>query len=100
MIRVHGFDTEIVEPPAELDIATAAEAQRRIVDLTTEERVIVDLSQVHFMDCAGLGALLRARAVLEGEGGTMLVVNPTPEVRRVLHLTHTDDLVADPVDGE
>ena len=48
--------------------------------------VLVDLSGVVFMDCAGYGALVAAKSDLERRGGTMALINPLGAPRRLLAL--------------
>jgi anti-sigma B factor antagonist len=51
--------------------------------------IVVDCSQVGFMDSTGLHALLRA---MHG-GHTLTVRNPSPQVRQLLELTGMPDLI-------
>jgi anti-sigma B factor antagonist len=41
--------------------------------------VVVDLSELTFMDCAGYGALITARAALSRHGGTLTLANGVGE---------------------
>ncbi|MCA2217485.1 ANTAR domain-containing protein [Jidongwangia harbinensis] len=49
--------------------------------------MVVDLARVSFLDMAGLGALLRARAAALQAGASLRIVRPQPLVQQVLHLT-------------
>ena len=49
--------------------------------------VIADLSTVRNADAAGLGALVRARVLLDGVGGELHLINPNGFVRELLRLT-------------
>jgi anti-anti-sigma factor len=46
--------------------------------------VHVDLSGLTFMDCAGYGALAVAASILDGRGGSMVLLNPVGATRRLL----------------
>jgi hypothetical protein len=49
--------------------------------------VVVDLSRVTFLDCAGIGALVAGRNTAVRRGHRYTVVNPQHQVRKVLELT-------------
>ena len=48
----------LCRPLGELDAYTVARFREILVDLSDEQFVLVDLSNVPFMDSAGLGALI------------------------------------------
>lgn len=60
------------------------------------ERLILDLSGVEFIDSAGLGALMILYGNMKVRGGQFRLVAPSPRVRDVLTLTHTDAIL--PID--
>jgi anti-sigma B factor antagonist len=57
--------------------------------------VVVDLSGVTFMDASTLGAIVRARHVLESRSRSLIMRCPSPSARRLLDLCGIRDL-ADP----
>jgi anti-anti-sigma factor len=69
----------------DLHTATAFEAQAsEAVSLSTAGTFLIDLSGVTFMDSAGLRALIR---VLEFHDGQRIIVQPSPQVFTLLHLS-------------
>lgn len=48
--------------------------------------VIVEMAGLEFMDCAGYGALVAARTILKGRGGSLSLTNPGGEPLRLLSL--------------
>jgi len=56
--------------------------------------VAVDLSEVTFMDSAGLAALARAAAQYDEQDRSLVIRNPSRAVLRVLTLTGLDALIA------
>ena len=52
--------------------------------------VVVDLSQLTFMDSSGLGAIHAARRGAIKDGGTLVVSRPSPIVHKVLEITGLD----------
>jgi anti-sigma B factor antagonist len=73
----------------EVDLATAPQLHSRLVDLVDDGTgsVVVDLTQVAFMDSTGLGVLLAAHRRARAGGPTIRLVCPQGPVLRVLRLT-------------
>jgi anti-anti-sigma factor len=57
--------------------------------------VVLDLSQLTFIDSSGLGAIHAARQRVIDDGGILVVCRPSPAVHRVLEITGLDIWVAD-----
>jgi len=55
--------------------------------------VILDLSQVRFIDSAGIAALLGLVRSVGEAGGTVKLASPTPEVRSILQLVRMHRIV-------
>ena len=72
---------------------------RQLRDVLTSEvsrgtrRMILDLSQLSFMDSTGMQVLLSVRTVLNVRGGTLALVSPQPVVARILELTGADQYI-------
>jgi anti-anti-sigma factor len=72
----------------ELDIATAAAAMDLLMDATAiEPLTIVDLAALEFIDCRGLGVLVRALKQARGAGHQMVLAAPSPSTRKILSAT-------------
>ncbi len=80
----------VVEMFGELDLAGSVVALQMCTRLN-HLHVLVDLSGLVFLDCAGFGVLDEARSVLEGRGGSLAIVNPVGEPRRLLGLIESLD---------
>jgi anti-anti-sigma factor len=78
----------------ELDLLTAPRFLKELEAVTAEAHspANLDLSAVSFMDSSGLEALLRTRRSVDGTDVSLVLVNPSPCVRRVLEATSTDAL--------
>jgi anti-anti-sigma factor len=65
---LHHDDASVLHLSGEVDLLTAPALRERLYDaaLGSERMLVVDLSAVTFLDCAGLGPLLEARAYLGG----------------------------------
>jgi anti-anti-sigma factor len=73
----------------ELDMATADDLSQVLRDASTNhggDPIVLDFSGVSFMDSSGLRALLEAAGLLNGNG-SMVILNPPAQVRRVLDIS-------------
>jgi anti-sigma B factor antagonist len=73
----------------EIDMAVSA-AFKEAMQLLVEDGktpALVDLSAVTFMDSAGVEALVSARRRAESDGISMVLVEPSQPVRRILQIT-------------
>jgi anti-sigma B factor antagonist len=52
-----------------------------------EARILLDLSQVAFLDSAGMGALIRAHASAINQGTSIKLANLTKKIREQLQIT-------------
>jgi anti-sigma B factor antagonist len=84
----------VVTARGEIDVASAASLRSALMDgLDRSQRVIVDLSDVTFLDCAGLSALTAGlRAARRSGGALRLVIHGGQAVSRLLTLTGLDQL--------
>lgn len=82
----------LVELSGEVDISTAPRFKEELEALIAEGHtdVIVDLSDVAFIDSTALGVLVGAVRRLHPHGGRMVVVAQTHAVTRPLTLTGLD----------
>jgi anti-sigma B factor antagonist len=88
----------------ELDLAAGDGVTHAVVDAVAvaltrpagEAEVQLDLSEVSFIDCAGLSALLRARRSAAAHGFRVRVVAMSPAVHRLFDLSDTLALLAPP----
>jgi anti-anti-sigma factor len=56
--------------------------------------LVIDLSGVTFIDCAGVGALVTTHRQTQARGGSFRLANVPPTVQRVLELTGVNLLTA------
>lgn len=90
-IEAVGPDRVVIAPTGELDAYVAPllqEAFRRAID--DASLVVVDLSEVQFMDSSALGALVGALRRSRERGGVLRVVLPRTTARRIFELTTLD----------
>jgi len=72
----------------EVDIATAEGLQRALDDLIRDghTRLLVDLTEVSFIDSTGLGVLLHTVKQLRRRRGRLVVLCPDPTMRALFEL--------------
>lgn len=82
----------IVGLRGELDLAAADElrARLRAACHATENRLIIDLAELTFIDSTGLSILVDFHEKTRQAGGAMVLVAPPPSVVRVLDITGLD----------
>lgn len=70
----------------ELDITTADDLSQLLRDATDGHPLVLDFSKVSFMDSSGLRALLERAGRSDGKS-PVVIVDPSPQVRRVLDIS-------------
>jgi anti-sigma B factor antagonist len=77
----------------ELDVASAADAQKRMLQLELRRgaQLVLDLSELTFMDSTGIRVILQAEQYASLHGAELVVVRPPEGVLRVLELVGLDE---------
>lgn len=92
---VEGFP--MLHPYGEIDLYTVPEFERAISDALNvgAKAIIVDLSDITYLDSSGLSALIVVYKKLAAENGNLYIVAPEepPAVRRVLEITRVDRFI-------
>lgn len=83
----------VCRPVGELDAYTVASFRDALSGLADHGRVVIDLSEVPFMDSAGLGALIGGIRRAREHGGEVAVACSRPTLTRLLHTTGFDRIV-------
>ena len=76
----------------EMDLVTAPNVVESIRSLLGPniQHVRLDLTQLTFIDAAGLRALVQARMLVHGRGGQLTLHGARPLLRRMLEITELD----------
>ncbi|MFF8910257.1 STAS domain-containing protein [Streptomyces olivaceoviridis] len=96
-VHVHRLSTDrhLVTVVGDLDLHTAshlADALQPLV-LTDGHSVLVDLSDVTFLDSTGLTCLIAVYRTARSTGARLALIAPSERVRRMLALTGTDQVL-------
>ena len=96
MLEIHIEQTDnytLCRPSGEIDAYTVGSFREALTNLAESDRLLIDLSDVPFMDSAGLGALIGGiRKVREAEGAVAVSCD-RPALIRLLHTTGFDRIV-------
>lgn len=91
---VRACDHEAITVSGELDIATVLDL-KRVIDPAVRDAqkpsVILDVSDLTFMDSTGLSLILSCYRALSERGGRLAIVNPARQVHRLLRATQVDE---------
>lgn len=79
-------EVHLVALRGELDMATA-EGLADWLTCIVGSTVVVDLTELTFMDSSGISALVMARNRMADEGNGLILTRPQPIVRRALEVT-------------
>lgn len=85
----------IVGVAGELDVYTAPDLEESLAGLISDGRfqLVVDLSEVSFMDSTGLGLLIKALKWTREKSGSLDVVVATEKVRKVFTITGLEGVI-------
>jgi anti-sigma B factor antagonist len=83
----------VCRPVGELDAFTVGGFRDQLTELRSSPALLIDLSDVPFMDSAGLGALIGGIRRVRDAGGNVGVVCSRPAVLRLLRTTGFDRIV-------
>jgi anti-sigma B factor antagonist len=91
-----GDSGTIVAISGEVDVCTEASLQQALLQIIRERgaKLMLDVSGVSFMDCAGLRALLATRRRAEMHGGFLRLIATSAAVRRIIELTGAHEALA------
>ncbi len=82
----------VVDLRGEIDIAHAPRLRDLLEELiaNSSARLLINLSDVAFIDSSGLGVLIAAHRKAQETGGILGLANPQAPVQRVFELTRTN----------
>ena len=100
--RTESFgDSVVVHVDGDIDVATSDQLRDDMSHLVDSgPNLVLDLTEVRFMDTIGINALLAARSAVRRHGGSLAVRNPSNTVQRVLEVTGLYDLLIQPPQPE
>lgn len=79
-----------------MDLSNASTLRRRIMYEIGRghHSIAVDLSGLDFVDASGLAVLIAGRRMTEEVSGSLALISPSPQVRKVLQVSGLDKVFA------
>lgn len=75
----------------EIDIYNIGKIRESLVELTEGcSEVQFELTELNFIDSTGLGMLIGLARQLKGKNGSVVLINPRPQVQKLLETTGLD----------
>src|SRR5215216_1081868 len=95
-IRSEPQNAQLVSLHGELDGATAKglEAEFIRIEATSVSRIVLDLSELEFIDSTGMAVILRADTRAKKDGHVLRVLRPDGQVARAFELSRQEELLA------
>jgi anti-sigma B factor antagonist len=90
-----------VQPLDHIDIGNAFEFKAGLQEMVRRgpTRLVIDLSQVQYIDSAGLSALMAVVNACQGAGGAIRLCGLQPSVLKIFQLTRLDEYLPLAVDA-
>lgn len=87
--------TSMVSIKGEIDIYSI-EKLREIIEekiRTQAPEIILDCSELSYMDSTGMGVLIELRNKTKEMGQKIIMINPRPNIKKLLSLTGVDKII-------
>jgi anti-sigma B factor antagonist len=87
-------EVDVIRLPRRVMMADAPSIRTDIRKMVERGRknIVLDLSDVAFIDSSGLSVLISARDATQAAGGDVLLLNPTSIVRSLIELTRLQEV--------
>jgi anti-sigma B factor antagonist len=86
-------DVVVFKPEGRLDASNASSFKKNIADETPpESKIVIDLSDLEFLDSSGIGTLISIHRKCSGKDGGLKFVCLHDRIRQILELTRADRL--------
>ena len=87
-------DKIVIHVRGQIDMATCERLRDAIEPhLGPAQTIVLDLSEVAFMDSSSLHVLVQARGRLTADGGSLILRNPSHAARRLLDVACAEGLI-------
>ncbi|MBQ7793799.1 MAG: anti-sigma F factor antagonist [Clostridia bacterium] len=82
-------NTLVITADGELDHHTAAKIRKEADNAFSGDtrNIIFDFSKLTFMDSSGLGMIMGRYKKIQKKGGSLVIVSPKPQVKRILEMS-------------
>lgn len=87
-------DVPVIDLEGEVDVYTAPQLKQQMINLLESgaKEMVVDLTKVDYLDSTALGVLIGGLKRMRERDGNMVLVCPSPRIRRVFEITGLDKI--------
>jgi anti-sigma B factor antagonist len=84
----------VIKMSGEIDYTVTPKIREGLINYIekTQGALVLDLSQLNYLDSSGLAVFIEARRHLADKGRILQIVAVTPEVKKIFQLTQVDKL--------
>ncbi|MCG8485025.1 MAG: STAS domain-containing protein [Clostridia bacterium] len=84
----------LVEIKGEVDVFTAKELKKKLVDIYTEKEsdIVIDFEQLNYIDSTGLGVIIGAFGRMKESNHKLSIINPKQNILKLLTITGLDKI--------
>jgi anti-sigma B factor antagonist len=85
----------VLDVRGDVDVYSSPALRHQIMDRIQHgnSRIIIDLEHVDFLDSAGIAVMISGLRLATNSDGTLVLVQPGDQVRRMLRLTNLDQVL-------
>jgi anti-sigma B factor antagonist len=85
----------VLDVRGDVDVYSSPTLRHQIIDRIQrgDSRIIIDLEHVDFLDSAGMAVMISGLRLATNSDGTLVLVQPGDQVRRMLRLTNLDQVL-------
>lgn len=93
-VRTFEKDLPIIDLEGEVDVYTAPQLKQQIINILESgaKELVVDLTKVDYLDSTALGVLIGGLKRMREVDGNMVLICPSPRIRRVFEITGLDKI--------
>ncbi|MHB9035946.1 MAG: STAS domain-containing protein [Armatimonadota bacterium] len=93
-VRTLEKELPIIELEGEVDVYTAPQLKQQIINILESgaKELIIDLTKVDYLDSTALGVLIGGLKRMREVDGNMVLICPSPRIRRVFEITGLDKI--------
>lgn len=84
----------VIELEGEVDVYTAPQLKQQMISILEggAKMMVVDLTKVDYLDSTALGVLIGGLKRMRERDGNMVLICPSPRIRRVFEITGLDKI--------
>lgn len=92
--RTSEKELPIIELEGEVDVYTAPQLKQQMISMLEggAKELVVNLTKVDYLDSTALGVLIGGLKRMRERDGNMVLVCPSPRIRRVFEITGLDKI--------